>query len=210
MHLSETKSEVDAHIKKSGKRPVEWMNDNHLLSDRLVAAHCVWLNDKEMNTLSRHNITAVYNPISNARLGVGNAKVKFLLKNGVNIAIGTDSAASNGNLDLFQDMKFAALMNRFDAGTVLDMATVNAAKALRANTGSIVKGKKADVILVDKRQIFTSPVDKENVINNLVYGVEGGNVSLSIIDGMIRYDRSSQSNRKFDRIFEKVKDLKLF
>ncbi len=204
MHLSETMREVHDHAGKYGERPVAWMGKNGFLSDRLVAAHCVWLEDAEMIALAKAGATPVYNPISNARLGSGVADVKKMLKRRIHVAIGTDSTASNDNLDLLQDMKFGALINNLAPQDVLDMATVNAAKALRLDAGSIESGKKADIILLDRAGAFMSPTGTRNAVSNIVYAAEGRSVSISIIDGKVVLDGGVLLSKKFDGISEKA------
>lgn len=182
------------------------MGKNGFLSDRLVAAHCVWLEDAEMIALAKAGATPVYNPISNARLGSGVADVKKMLKRRIRVAIGTDSTASNDNLDLFQDMKFGALINNLTPQDVLDMATINAAKALRLNAGSIEKGKKADLILLD-RNAFLSPTNEKNAVSNIVYAAEGMSVDTSIIDGEVALQNGRPVSKKFNGITERAERM---
>ena len=184
MHLAETKEEVRSHVKKYSMRPVEWMRRNRFLSSRLVAAHAVWVDDKEMSMLARSGTTVVNNAVSNARLGSGTARIKEMLKRGINVALGTDSAASNDSLDMFQTMKFSALINGLTAQEALDAATVSAAKALRCNTGSIEEGKKADIIVIGRRQSIC-PLSKKNAVSNAVFAAQGSDVAKSIINGAV-------------------------
>ncbi len=184
MHLAETRQEVANHTASYSLRPVEWMYRNGFLSRDLVAAHGVWVNRKETAMLARSGTTIVNNAISNAKLGSGTADIKRMLGSGINVTFGTDSAASNDSLDMFQTMKFSALMNGLTAQEALDMATVNASKALRANMGSIEKGKKADIIIVGKSASLM-PLDRENAVSNVVFAAQGRDVAVSIINGKI-------------------------
>ncbi|HUC39045.1 MAG TPA: amidohydrolase family protein, partial [Candidatus Acidoferrum sp.] len=183
MHLSETKEEVSGCVEKNKLRPIEFMHKNRFLSKRTIAAHCVWANNDEMGALSKSHATAVNNAISNARLGSGTADIRKMLGKRINVALGTDSAASNDSLDMFQTMKFSALVNGLTAQQALDMATVNAAMALQSEIGSIEKGKLADIIILDGAAI--KPTNKKNAVSNVVFAAHGRNVTTSIIGGKI-------------------------
>ncbi len=185
LHLAETEEEVRGHIDKCGERPAEFLNKRKILSRRVGAAHCVWLDDEEIKSFSSSGATMIYNPISNAKLRSGRAKAKELLQNRVNMAIGTDSTGSNDNLDMFQTMKFGALIGDLSPQSILDMATINAAKFLGEPIGSLEKGKYADVIILDLKKPLGFPTDEKNAISNIVYSLEGGSVSTSIISGKV-------------------------
>ncbi len=184
MHLAETEMEVKGHMKKYSSRPIEWMHKNGFLSKRLVAAHCVWANEKENKMLAASGTTVVNNAISNARLGSGTAPIGDMINNRVNVTMGTDSAASNDSLDMFQTMKFSALVNRLPAQAVLDAATVNAARTLASGTGSIESGKKADIIILSRSASIT-PLSRQNAVNNIVFAASGKDVATSIINGKV-------------------------
>ncbi len=184
MHLSETRKEVEGHKKKYSQRPIEWMGRNRFLSRRLVAAHCVWANPKEIGLLARSGTTVVNNSISNARLNSGSANVRDMIKKRINVTLGTDSTASNDSLDMFQTMKFSALMNGLPAQHVLDAATVNAARALGSEIGSIERGKKADIIILNDDAAMR-PTTRDNAVSNIVFAAQGGNVDTTIINGRV-------------------------
>ncbi len=185
LHLAETEDEVKGHIDKFGERPVEFLSKRKILSKRVGAAHCVWLDDEEIKSFSSAGATMIYNPISNAKLRSGRAKAKEILQGGVNVAIGTDSTGSNDNLDMFQTMKFGALISGISPQDILDMATVNAAKFLSEPIGSLEKGKSADVIILDLKKPLGFPTDEKNAVSNIVYSLEGFSVNTSIINGKI-------------------------
>jgi len=193
-HLSETRMEVYGCVKATGKRPPELLAKSGFLNKRLTAAHCVWLTKSEMDLLAKSGASVSHNPTSNLKLASGGlAPVPELLERKVNVCLGTDSCASNNNLDLFKEMKLAALLHKnakWDATLVpaqaaLDMATVNGAKALGINAGSLEEGKLADIIIVGLRKPHLVPTDKNNVISNIVYSMSGSDVDTSIIDGKI-------------------------
>ena len=211
-HLSETKKEVDDCIEQHGKKPVEYLNDIGFLSERLIACHSVWLNEREIELLAKNNVTVVNNPTSNMKLAVGDYfKYQALKKAGVNICLGTDGCASNNNLDMFEEMKFAALLQKFGANNpteisakeVFDLATVNGAKVFRIDTGVIKEGKKADLLLIDLKQPEITPV--HDLTSNIVYSANAYCVDTTICDGKIL-----MQNRKVEwesEIIEKAKEV---
>jgi len=196
MHISETRREVYEHRKKYGLRPVEWLNKIGFLNDRLLAVHLVWLTLHEIKLLSAHEVKVSHNPTSNMKLGNGGSMPLLeMLQNGLLITLGTDSAVSNNNLDMFEVLKIAALLHkneRWDASVttaqmILDFATVNAAKALNINAGSIEEGKLGDVIIVNAREPNARPLRKDTVVSNIVYSLNGLNVETTIVNGNIVY-----------------------
>ncbi len=191
IHCSETKKEVEEVKRKFGKRPIEYLNSIGFLGKDVLLAHCVWLSPLEVFTLAKSGASVVYNPISNMKLASGICPVHVLLKNNVNVTIGTDGCASNNNLDMFEEMKVASLLPKINtykpdvvnAYQILEMATVNAAKFLEINSGSIEVGKAADIILLDLNKPFMNPI--HNIVSNIVYAANGSCVDTVIIDGKI-------------------------
>jgi len=191
-HLSETRKEVYDHVKKSGKRPVEFLDGIGFLDDKTTAAHCVWLTKREMDIIAKKGVNLSHNPTSNLKLASGGlAPVPEMLERGVNVCLGTDSCASNNNLDLFKEMKLAALLHKnakwdatlVPAQTALDMATINGAKALGINAGSIEEGKLADILIIGLRKPHLAPMN--DVVSNIVYSMSGSDVDTSIINGKV-------------------------
>ena len=191
-HLSETRKEVYDNVKREGKRPAEWLDELGFLDERLTAAHCVWLTKREMDILAKRGVSPSHNPTSNLKLASGGlCPVPELLERGINVTIGTDSCASNNNLDLFKEMKLAALLHKnakWDATLVpaqkaLDMATLNGAKALGINAGSIEEGKLADIIIINLDKPNLVPMN--DVVSNIVYSMSGSDVDTSIINGRV-------------------------
>lgn len=193
IHLSETQDEIKQMTEKYGKRPVEYLNSIGFLGPEVLAAHCVWLTEQEIKVLRERGVKPVHNPVSNMKLGSGVAPVPKMLAAGIPVALGTDGAASNNTLDMFNEMKFAALLNKahkldpvaVPATSALEMATVNGATALGLGKelGSIEVGKKADLVLVDLKKPHLSPL--HNVISHLVYSAVGSDVDTTIVDGKI-------------------------
>lgn len=195
MHLSETRKEVYDSVKKIGERPIEHLDKIGVLSSRVIAAHCVWATYHEAKLLGKNGVNVSWNAVSNFKLATGGVPpVPEMLDAGVNITIGTDSNGSNNSLNFFEAMKFSALTvknARWDASIIksqqiLDFATIDAAKALRLNAGSIEVGKKADIVILDARRPELIPTDKNNVVNNIVYSTNPASVDSVIIDGVFR------------------------
>ena len=195
-HLSETRPEVYGHVEKTGMRPVEWLETIGFLGPRLTAAHGVWLTLNEVRTLARHGVSVAHCPVSNMKLASGGvAPVPEMLQEGVAVSLGTDSPISNNGMDLFADMKVAALLHkssRWDARampaqTVLDLATIGGARALgmERELGSIEVGKRADLAIVSMRGAHTAPFYPDKVISHLVYACRGSDVQGTIVGGEV-------------------------
>jgi len=204
-HLAETKQEVDFCVKKYRKRPVEVLNGVKILDEKTLAAHACWLTQKEINILARCRASVAHCPVSNMKLAAGIMPLPAMIKTGVNVSLGTDGACSNNNLDMFEEMKTAALLPKvhhldpsvIDAQTILDMATLNGAKALglEKEIGSLEPGKKADIIILDFYKPHLWP--KYNFVSHLVYTAQGGDVETVIINGKIVMEK-----RKVKRVSE--------
>jgi 5-methylthioadenosine/S-adenosylhomocysteine deaminase len=177
MHIHETAAEVSASVEEFGMRPLERLRDIGLLSPRLIAVHMTQLNDQEMDWCSEAGVHIAHCPESNLKLASGFCPVAELDRRGVNISIGTDGAASNNDLDMFGEMRQAALLAKavakdpssIPAYKALEMATINAAKSMAMDDkiGSIEVGKFADLVAVDMHSIETQPF--YDVVSQLVY-----------------------------------------
>ncbi|MDD2753043.1 MAG: amidohydrolase [Candidatus Portnoybacteria bacterium] len=193
IHLSETEEEVKNCLAKHKCQPVEYLEKIGFLGGNVVAAHCCWLSEKEIKILAKQKVSVAHCPVSNLKLSSGVAPLGKLLKAGVNVALGTDGPASNNCLDMFGEMKIAALIHKWDernpaaadAQTILDMATINGAKALKIdkNIGSIDIGKQADIVLIDFDKPRLKP--RHNMVSHLVYAAQGGDVCGVIIGGKV-------------------------
>jgi len=195
-HLSETRGEIEAHRRKTGLRPVEWLEKIGFLDGRLTAAHCVWMTLNEVRSLARQGVSVAHCPVSNMKLASGGvAPVPEMIREGVCVGLGTDSPISNNGMDMFETMKVATLLHkatRWDASALpaqsaLDLATIEAARALRvdATLGSIEPGKRADLAVVSLKGAHTTPFYPANVISHLVYGCRGSDVRATVVDGQI-------------------------
>jgi len=213
IHVSETEKELKDCLREHGKRPVEYLDDIGLMSNRTIAAHCCWLNDKEMDILSKRGVSVVHNPVSNMKLAAGIAPVVKMLEKSINVSLGTDGAASNNNLDMFEEMKTASLLQKIsmknslalDAKTCLKMATINGAKALGINSGVIESGKKADLILINLKSPNLKPM--HNPYSTIVYSCHGENVDTTIVDGKVLM-KNRKTSLDEEKIYEKIEDCK--
>lgn len=212
IHLSESEKEVKECIEKRGISPVEWFNNLGYFNLPCYAAHCVHLGDNDISILKEKGVTVVHNPSSNLKLGSGFAPIPLLLKEGINIALGTDGAASNNNLNMFEEMHIASIIHNgylenptiMKPSEVLKMATVNGAIAQgRADTGSLEVGKKADIIALDLDKPHLTP--DQDSLALVVYSAQGSDVSMTMVDGKILYENGEYKTLDRDRIFSSFK-----
>lgn len=191
IHVSETEKEVNDSIEENEKPPLEYLDELNLVNDNLIAAHGVWLTDKEKDLLADKGGNIVHNPAANLKLGSGVADVPDLLNRDINVALGTDGVASNNNLNLFEEAKTASLVHkekspeRINEQQILDMATRNGAKALglQNEIGSIELGKKADIVTINLDRPEMTPIqDKKGLVSNIIYSFSG-EVTDVLVDG---------------------------
>ncbi|WP_141539295.1 bifunctional S-methyl-5'-thioadenosine deaminase/S-adenosylhomocysteine deaminase [Bacillus cereus] len=191
IHLSETEREVRDIEAQYGKRPVEYAASCGLFKRPTVIAHGVVLNDDERTFLAEHDVRVAHNPNSNLKLGSGIANVKAMLEAGIKVGIATDSVASNNNLDMFEEMRIATLLQKgihqdataLPVETALSLATKGAAEVIgMKQTGSLEVGKCADFITIDpSKKPHLQPADE--VLSHLVYTASGKDISDVIING---------------------------
>ncbi len=191
MHIHETQFEIDEAVKNTGQRPLERLDQLNLLNPNLMAVHMTSLNEMEIERIAETGVNTVHCPESNLKLASGFCPVDTLQKLNINVCLGTDGAASNNDLDMFGEMRTAALLSKGVSGDAsscnaqqsLRMATINGAKALGLSDqiGSLEVGKKADIIAVDFSQLNTQPV--YDPIAQLVYATNSMQVSHSWING---------------------------
>jgi len=196
LHLSETRKEVNDHKKKTGKRPAEWLYGLGVLSERTVAAHSAWLTMNEVRLMGKAGMSIASCPVSNMKLATGGvAPIPEMMKNNVNVSLGTDGSTTNNSLDMFSEMKILGLLqksSRWDATvtpaqTLLDIVTINGAKAIGMGneTGSLEPGKYADIVILDGKAPNLRPMLPENIISNLAYSASSLNVKTVICQGDI-------------------------
>ena len=195
IHLSETKSEhEECRQRHNGMSPAQYFNSLGAFDTPCVAAHCVWIEGEDYDILKDKGVTVAVNPVSNLKLASGVCDVAKLLDKGINVAIGTDSVASNNSLNFIEEMKFFALAAKGFTGNpavvspkdALRAATLAGAKAQgREDTGLIREGFKADIVVLDTDKPYMYPV--HNILNNIVYSASGSDVVLTMCDGKVLY-----------------------
>jgi 5-methylthioadenosine/S-adenosylhomocysteine deaminase len=198
-HMSETQTEVDNSIKDFGDTPLMYLEKAHALDDiKVVLAHGVYLSDDEVKLCKDKNISVVHNPSSNCKLASGIAPVSKFRKAGVNVALGTDGASSNNNLNMMEEMHLAAMLSCVSnldpiANTpydIIKMATINGAKALSIDdkVGTIEVGKDADIILIDINKPHLTPLN--DPFSAVVYSASGSDVDTVFCKGeMLMHNR---------------------
>lgn len=192
-HASETQAVVDSSIRKYGSRDTTLLNENGLLSDKAVAVHSVWLDDREISMLAKNGTKVAHCPVANMYLADGIAPIPKMLEHGIPVGLGTDGSAGNNNLDMIAVMKTAALLQKvfsldptiITAPEVMRMATLDGARTLGLENkiGSIEVGKKADLVLINLKKPNTIPT--YNPISSIVYAANQENVESVIIDGKV-------------------------
>jgi 5-methylthioadenosine/S-adenosylhomocysteine deaminase len=192
IHLAETEKEVVDCVAQHGKRPAPYLDDCGILTPRTVAAHCCWLDEAECTLLGERGVSPSHNPSSNMKLATNRAMpYHWLAAAGANPCLGTDGCASNNNLDMFEEAKTAALLQKFfwndptilPAPEALAMAGKNGAKALGLSTGRLAAGAPADLVLVSTNVPCNTPL--HNAASNLAYSCSGSAVETTICNGAI-------------------------
>lgn len=213
IHLSETQKEHDECIGRHGLTPCAWFEKMGILDVPTGAAHCVCVTPEDMEIMKRKNVTAIHNPTSNMKLGSGFAPIQEMVDRGINVALGTDGAASNNNLNMFEEMHLAAIIHNgyhHDAvimkpETVLRMATINGARMQgREDTGCLEVGRKADIIAVDFRdKAHMYPAFEPMAM--LVYAAQASDVCMTMVDGNILYENGEFLTLDRERVLENAR-----
>ena len=196
IHIAETAQEVADSLDKYDMPVVPYVEQFDVFSAKVIAAHCVHIDEREMRTLQRYGVGVAHNPTSNLKLSSGIAPIKTMLEYGLNIGIGTDGVSSNNDLDMFEEIRLAALLAKGSSGdptvvparTAINMATHMGAKAIHLDhlVGSLEKGKKADLILVDVNTLHNSPHfrhDENSIYAQLVYAAKSTDVTDLMVNG---------------------------
>jgi len=192
-HVAETKKERDDINKQYGKTPVEYLESIGFLTNRTIAAHSVWLTDNEIDIYKTRGVGSAHCPQSNMKLASGVAPVPAMLVKDVAVGLGTDGAASNNDLNMWEEMDTAAKLHKQFSGDpktlpaeqAFEMATIRGARALHLDkiTGSLEAGKRADIVIVDADDLNQTP--SFNVYSSLVYATKADDVCTVIINGRI-------------------------
>jgi len=214
IHVSETQKEINDSLDERGIRPFEYLEKIGFLGPDVVAAHCVWLSDEEIEIIKKHGVKVSHNPCSNMKLASGVAPVSKLIDNDICVSIGTDGASSNNNLDLIEELKTASLLQKVStldpkvltSDEAIEMATIKGAEALGLDDeiGSIEVGKKADIILIDTNSANMVP-DSSSLSSNVIYSANGSNVDTTICNGKILMENKKLTTLDEDEIYAKAK-----
>ncbi|MGC8547325.1 MAG: amidohydrolase family protein [Thermoplasmata archaeon] len=211
IHLSETRQEVYDLVKKEKKRPVEFLDDIGFLSNRLIAAHALYLTLAEIRRAGDKGITVVNDPISNMKLGNGNfSPVLEMIQHGINYTLGTDSATTENSLDLLENAKIASLLQKNYREEPLSMPpsimvkalTINPYNVLKGKLGKIVEGYLADITVVGGKYSQV-PLTPENAENILIYSTSGSDVTHTIVNGKLLYNNGEFNKINADEIISK-------
>jgi 5-methylthioadenosine/S-adenosylhomocysteine deaminase len=214
IHVSETQKEINDSLDERGIRPFEYLEKIGFLGPDVVAAHCVWLSDEEIEIIKKHGVKVSHNPCSNMKLASGVSPVSKLIENDICVSIGTDGASSNNNLDLIEELKTASLLQKVStldpkvltSDEAIEMATIKGAEALGLGDeiGSIEVGKKADIILIDTNSANMVP-DSSSLSSNVIYSANGSNVDTTICNGKILMENKKLTTLDEDEIYAKAK-----
>lgn len=216
VHLAETKYEADGCIERYGKTVVELFNDLGIFDQPTTAAHGVWLTEKDMDILGEKSVTVASNPASNFKLASGIADVPVMYKKGINVALGTDSVASNNSLNYIEQIKLFALAGKIKS---MDPAAMTPEQVLysatragalsqgRADCGLMKVGFKADLIVIDASGPNMKPV--HDMISNLIYSADGKDVVLTMIDGRVCYQDGEYKTIDIDEVEAEAEKARL-
>jgi len=195
LHLSETRKEHEECVARHGMTPAAWFEAMGIFDLPAAAAHCVWCTPGDLDILKAHGVSPIHNPTSNLKLGSGFAPVQEMLERGLNVTLGTDGAASNNNLNMFEEMHIAAIGTNgyltnpelMPPSTILRMATANGAKLQgRGDTGRLAAGMKADIAALDMDRPHLFPAFEP--LPMLVYSAQASDVVMTMVDGKILYE----------------------
>jgi 5-methylthioadenosine/S-adenosylhomocysteine deaminase len=208
VHVSETEEEHEACKQRhGGMTPIQYFSSLGLFDVRSTAAHCVWVEEADMEIMREKGVTVASCPVSNMKLSSGACNVPLLLEKGVNVAIGTDGPASNNSLNFIEEMKFFALVNKLsrrDPTLVSPLDAIRAATAAgalsqgRPGCGMLRVGAKADLIVLDISHPNMHPV--HDLLNNIVYASSGSDVALTMADGRVLYEGGEYKTLDIEKV----------
>ncbi|NLP30736.1 MAG: amidohydrolase [Clostridiales bacterium] len=215
VHVSETEKEHEECKERHGKTPIEYFNDLGLLDSKTTAAHCVWVEEDDIEIIFEKGVTVASCPISNLKLASGVCNVPRMLEKGINVAIGTDSVASNNSLNYLEEIKFFSLLHK---EKYKDPTLVTPKQALyagtragalgqgRTDTGKLAEGYKADLVVLDISDTHMYPV--HNLVNNVVYSASGSDVILTMVDGKVLYREGEYLTLDIEKVKHEVEKSK--
>lgn len=208
VHVSETRSEVEeCRARRGGRSPVRYLADAGAFDVPALAAHCVWVNDDDMDIMAAKGVSPVHNPVSNLKLASGIAPVERMRLKGLNVALGTDGAASNNTMDMFEELKLTAILQKgaaniataMPATAALAIASENGARALGfEGVGLIKPGYRADIVMLDSRT--PAHTASRDIPGALVYATCGADVRMTMVDGRVLYMDGAYTTLDAERI----------
>jgi 5-methylthioadenosine/S-adenosylhomocysteine deaminase len=213
IHLAESVTESENMRKDHDCTPIEYALNAGVFDVPTIAAHCVQMTENDIKILADHNVSAMTIPASNMKLGNGFAPVPEMMAAGINVCLGTDGAASNNAHNMFREMGYLSMIHKGTHATpqcvgapeVFSAATINGAKALGLNTGSIEKGKKADLAIL--RLDVPSMIPNNNLLAALCYSANGSEVDTVIIDGRIVMEGGELKTIDEERVYSEIRSM---
>ncbi len=210
IHISETQDEHEACKKRYGKTPIQLLQSLGVLDVPVLAAHCVFVEEEDIRIMADHDVTVLHCPGSNLKLGSGVAPLDRFLEAKVRVALGTDGAASNNNLNMFEEIQLAALLQKgihrnaelVSAEQALKMATINGALALQTGGGKVKEGSKADLTVLDIYRPHMIPL--ANALHNIVYSAQAADVWMNMVDGKVLYHAGNFTMLDIHRVMEQA------
>lgn len=215
VHVSETKKEHEECKKRHNNlTPVKYYEKMGLLENKVNAAHCVYVEEEDIDIMSKNDFTVAHCPSSNMKLASGFAPIKSMMEKGVNVTVGTDGASSNNNLNYMEEIHLASLINKginfdpefLDSKDMLKIATINGAKAQgRENSGAIKEGNSADIVVFDLTNLSMRP--NINPISNIIYSAGTDALVMNMVDGKVLYQDGEFKTIDKEEVLKKVDEI---
>jgi 5-methylthioadenosine/S-adenosylhomocysteine deaminase len=215
IHVAETQWEFNEILNSYGAHPFEYLNKIGFLSERVIAAHSVWVDEKEFEIIKKNKVSISHNPESNAKLASGIAPVQEFLDYGINVALGTDGACSNNNLDIIEEMRTASFLQKIkymnpeslSARDVFKMATENGAIAigLGEKLGTLKPGKWADLVVISLNTPHMNPVF--DPYSHLVYVAKASDVKATMVNGKFVYENGEYKTLDIEKVRKDIKEI---
>ena len=213
IHVAETEAEMTYVREHYDRTPVEFLDEIGLLDERTIAAHCVWVDAKDRATLRERGVVVSHNAQSNMKLASGTAPVAAMVAEGVHVTLATDGPCSNNDLDLWEEMRSAAFLQKLSSGDplelpayeVLKMATVNGARAMgytEGELGVLREGALADLIMIDLRKPHLQPIN--DPVADLVYCAKASDVELVVVDGEIVVEERKVRGVELEKLYQRA------
>jgi len=213
-HMSESENENKDIVKRYGIRPSQYYEDAGILTDRTILAHCVDLDDEDIQRIKKAGSSIVSCPVSNLKLGNGITNIPKLMSEDINICLGTDGPASNNTLNMFKEMQFMSLIHKglhksasiVTASDTIKFATQNGAKALGfKKVGLIEEGYSADLVLLSLNEPGNQPIN--NLVSALAYTMNGSQVYMTMVDGKILYEEGKFCTIDSDKVYKEIRRI---